>query len=113
MQSVSRRNALNASPTINPFTVQRAGPRCEQPAALNPETDFRDPGFHGSYGQDGEGESLSTSSHSARSFAARRHGSPPNYRDLTRILTKKLRRKINKKEILRLFPKKEQQKKNN
>lgn len=61
---MSRRNALNASPTINPFTVQRAGPRCEQPAALNPETDFRDPGFHGSYGQGGKGD-LSTSSHSA------------------------------------------------
>lgn len=55
---MSRRNALNASPTINPFTVQRAGLRCEQPAALNPETDFRDPGFHGSYGQGGKGGSF-------------------------------------------------------
>lgn len=31
---------MNASPTINPFTVQRAGPRCEQPAALNPGDRF-------------------------------------------------------------------------
>lgn len=40
VDGVFSRNALNASPTINPFTVQRAGPRCEQPAALNPGDRF-------------------------------------------------------------------------